>query len=46
MQHASGTQKNADGTTTSTAQASVADFGYLSGSSHQEIVIVGIRHKF
>jgi predicted porin len=45
-QHASGTQKNADGTTTSTAQASVADFGYLSGSSHQEIVIVGIRHKF
>ncbi|SAL82045.1 porin [Caballeronia choica] len=45
-QHASGTQKNADGTTTSTAQASVSDFGYLSGSSHQEIVIVGIRHKF
>jgi predicted porin len=45
-QHASGTQRNADGVTTSTAQASVADFGYSSGSSHQEIVIVGLRHKF
>jgi predicted porin len=44
-QHASGTQRNADGTT-SGAQASVADFGYASGSSHQEIVIVGLRHKF
>jgi predicted porin len=45
-QHASGTQKNADGVTTSEAQASNGSFGYSSGSSHQEIVIVGIRHKF
>jgi predicted porin len=45
-QKASGTQKNADGVTTSDAQASVGSFGYSSGSDHQEIVIVGIRHKF
>jgi predicted porin len=45
-QHASGTQRNADGTTTSSAQASIADFGYASGGNHQEIVIVGIRHRF
>jgi predicted porin len=45
-QHASGTQRNADGVTTSSAQASVADFGYSSGASHQELVIVGLRHKF
>jgi predicted porin len=45
-QHASGTQRNADGTTTSDAQASVSDFGFSSGSSHQEIVIIGLRHKF
>jgi predicted porin len=45
-QHASGTQRNADGTTTSSAQASVADFGFASGASHQEIVIIGLRHKF
>jgi predicted porin len=44
-QHASGTQRNADGTT-SDAQASIGSYGYDSGSSHQEIVIVGIRHKF
>jgi predicted porin len=44
-QHASGTQRNADGTT-SDAQASIGSYGYESGSSHQELVIVGIRHKF
>ncbi|SAL43612.1 porin [Caballeronia humi] len=49
-QKASGTQKNADGVTTSSAQASIGSYGgsaySVSGSDHQEIVIVGIRHKF
>jgi predicted porin len=45
-QQASGTQKNADGKTTSDAQASIGSYGYSSGADHQEIVIVGIRHKF
>lgn len=45
-QHASGTQRNADGVTTSSAQASVSDFAYPSGANHQEIVLVGLRHKF
>jgi predicted porin len=45
-QQASGTQKNADGTTTSDAQASVGSYGFSSGGDHQEVVIVGIRHKF
>jgi predicted porin len=45
-QHASGTQRNSSGVGTSDAQASVADFAYPSGSNHQEIVIIGLRHKF
>ena len=40
-----GASKLADGTV-STAQASVGSYGYDSGRSHQEIVIVGLRHKF
>lgn len=45
-QNASGSQKNADGVTTSDAQASIGSYGFSSGNDHQEIVIVGIRHKF
>jgi predicted porin len=45
-QKASGTQKNADGVTTSDAQASIGSYGFSSGADHQEMVIVGIRHKF
>ncbi|SAK72250.1 porin [Caballeronia calidae] len=48
-QKASGTQKDAAGVTSS-AQASVGSYGGSgfspSGSDHQEIVIVGVRHKF
>jgi predicted porin len=44
-QHASGTQRNADGTTQE-AQASISDFGFASGRSHQELVLIGLRHKF
>lgn len=45
-QHASGDQR--DGTTggINSAQASIGSYGYDSGSSHQEIVIIGVRHKF
>jgi predicted porin len=45
-QHASGTQRNADGITTSTAQATISDYGFNSGRSHQELVQIGLRHKF
>jgi predicted porin len=45
-QHVSGTQRNADGVTASAAQASIGSYGFSSGANHQEIVIVGIRHKF
>ncbi|MDR5857795.1 porin [Caballeronia sp. LZ062] len=49
-QHASGTQRvnNADGVSTSTtgATASISDFGFDSGRSHQELVLIGLRHKF
>ncbi|MEZ2354617.1 porin, partial [Caballeronia sp. RCC_10] len=44
-QHASGQQRQTDGTSAA-AQASVADFGYAAGRNHQEIAIVGVRHKF
>lgn len=43
-QHASGTQLNADGTT-SAAQASVGSYG-IAGTKTQEIVALGLRHKF
>lgn len=48
-QHASGTQRvtNADGTTSRVdATASISDFGFDSGRSHQELVLIGLRHKF
>jgi predicted porin len=48
-QHASGTQSVYDAATgrrtTQIAQASIGSYGYA-GTSHQEIAIVGIRHKF
>ncbi|MGF6779192.1 porin [Paraburkholderia sp. GAS334] len=48
-QHATGTQAVYDAATgshtTQAAQASIGSYGYA-GTSHQEIVIVGIRHKF
>jgi predicted porin len=45
-QHASGDQR--DGTTgrLGSAQASIGSYGLESGGSHQEMVIVGVRHKF
>lgn len=43
-QHASGTQLNADGTT-SAAEASIGSYG-MSGTDTQEMVSLGIRHKF
>ncbi|MBR8123278.1 porin [Burkholderia multivorans] len=43
-QHASGTQLNADGTT-SAAQASIGSYGYA-GTKSQEMVALGLRHKF
>ncbi|MFD1557558.1 porin [Paraburkholderia silviterrae] len=44
-QHANGTQR-VDSTTTQTAGASVGSYGVNSASSSQEIVSLGIRHKF
>lgn len=44
-QHANGTQR-IDATHTVTANASVASYGYTSGSSSQEVISLGIRHKF
>ncbi|WP_069266250.1 porin [Paraburkholderia nodosa] len=44
-QHANGTQRNADGTTT-TAGAAIGSYSFNSSSSSQEIVSLGIRHKF
>ncbi|WP_412024901.1 porin [Burkholderia cepacia] len=43
-QHASGTQLNADGTT-SAAQASIGSYGFA-GTKSQEMVALGLRHKF
>ncbi|QBQ99885.1 porin [Paraburkholderia pallida] len=44
-QHANGTQR-VDATSTDTAGASIGSYGYNSASSSQEIVSLGIRHKF
>ncbi|MEI6001776.1 porin [Paraburkholderia bengalensis] len=44
-QHANGTQR-IDGTTTATATASIGSYGFQSASSSQELVALGIRHKF
>ncbi|MGA7778731.1 MAG: porin [Paraburkholderia sp.] len=44
-QHANGTQRTS-ATTTQTAVASAADYGFSSDSSSQEIAALGIRHKF
>lgn len=44
-QHANGTQR-IDATHTVTANASVASYGYTSGSSSQEVISLGIHHKF
>jgi predicted porin len=43
-QHASGTQRLADGTTQA-AQASIGSYG-IAGTSSQELVALGLRHKF
>ncbi|QBR01953.1 porin [Paraburkholderia pallida] len=43
-QHASGSQLNADGTVSS-AEASIGSYG-VAGTSSQDIVSLGIRHKF
>ncbi|PVX84299.1 porin [Paraburkholderia unamae] len=44
-QHANGTQRNADGTT-SVAGAAIGSYSYNSSTSSQELVSLGIRHKF
>ncbi|MEM5340159.1 porin [Paraburkholderia azotifigens] len=44
-QHANGTTR-INGTTTATADASVGSYGFQSATSSQEIVSLGIRHKF
>ncbi len=44
-QHASGTQRTS-ATTTQDAGASVGSYGFDAGSDHQEIISLGIRHKF
>ncbi|WP_144154595.1 porin [Paraburkholderia sp. BCC1885] len=44
-QHASGTTLSADGTAVVAAQASVGSYGY-GGTNTQELVSVGLRHKF
>ncbi|CAB5282003.1 porin [Burkholderia multivorans] len=43
-QHASGTQR-VDATTTQAAQASIGSYGFA-GKSSQEVVALGLRHKF
>ncbi|MDR5839150.1 porin [Caballeronia sp. LZ034LL] len=45
-QHASGDQRDATTGGVNSAQASIGSYGYESGRSHQEMVIVGVRHKF
>ncbi|CCD39497.1 Outer membrane protein (porin) [Candidatus Paraburkholderia kirkii UZHbot1] len=45
-QHASGDQRDATTGGTNSAQASIGSYGYESGRSHQEMVILGMRHKF
>jgi predicted porin len=44
-QHASGDTLSADGTAIVAAQASVGSYGY-GGTSSQELVALGLRHKF
>jgi len=44
-QHASGQTRDATGTAVVNAQASVGSYGYA-GTSSQELVAVGLRHKF
>ncbi|SDE15079.1 porin [Paraburkholderia lycopersici] len=44
-QHASGTQRNSDGST-SDAGAAIGSYSFNSASSSQTLVSVGIRHKF
>ena len=44
-QHANGTQRNADGST-SIAGAAIGSYSFDSASSSQTLVSVGIRHKF
>ncbi|MFM0338979.1 porin [Paraburkholderia fungorum] len=48
-QHASGEQRvptAAGGTTVQSAVASAADYGYQSANQSQEVISLGIRHKF
>jgi predicted porin len=46
-QHASGHQRDAsNGGAIIDAGASVGSYGYQAGSSNQEIISLGIRHKF
>jgi hypothetical protein len=44
-QHASGQTRDANTNTITDAQASIGSYGYA-GTSHQEMVNLGIRHKF
>jgi len=44
-QHASGQTRDATTNTVTDAQASIGSYGYA-GTSHQEMVNLGIRHKF
>jgi predicted porin len=44
-QHASGETLNADGTAVVSAQASIGSYGY-GGTNTQELVALGLRHKF
>ncbi|APR38649.1 porin [Paraburkholderia sp. SOS3] len=44
-QHASGTQR-VDAATTTDAKASIGSYGFQAGSNTQEMVSIGIRHKF
>jgi len=44
-QHASGQTRTADGTGVTNAQASVGSYGYA-GTNSQELVALGLRHKF
>jgi predicted porin len=45
-QHASGSTLNAEGTEVVSAEASVGSYGYGSGNNTQELVSLGLRHRF
>jgi predicted porin len=45
-QHASGNTQNALGTGPVSAEASIGSYGYGSGTNTQELVSLGLRHKF